>query len=445
MLMTVTDETTDSPGEPTDEGVTAEAPAGDVVGRSIESLLSPERLDQLLADAEVQGLEIDGPGGLLARMTKTIIERAFDAEMTDHLGYDRGDPAGEGSGNSRNGYYPKTVVSRNGPIELRVPRDRAGSFEPKVVPKRRRRLGNMEDMVLSLYARGMTTRDIKAHLAEVYELDVSHEWVAKITDVVMDEIRTWQNRPLDEVYPVIYIDALRVKIRDGGTVITKAAYVAVGIDVEGHKHILGLWLAKTEGAKFWLQIATELANRGIRDVLIVCCDGLTGLPDAITTVWPATTVQTCVVHLIRGTLRYTSYNDRKAVTKALKPIYTAPSIDAAVAAFEEFKAAWGARIPGAVALWEHAWEEFIPFLAYPPPVRKVIYTTNLIESINYMLRKITKTRGHFPNDDAALKLLYLGVRNIDTRRGGHSGTGTQGWKQALNAFAIHHPGRLPLN
>jgi putative transposase len=439
MLMDVTDDVVEPPA---DDDVPEETAA--VARNSLDELLVPERIDQLLADAEAEGLAVDGPGGLLSQLTKAVLERALDAEMTDHLGYERGDVSSYGSGNHRNGTYPKTVLTTTGPVELVVPRDRNGSFEPQIVPKRRRRLPNIDELVLSLYARGVSTREIKAHLAEVYGLDVSHEWVAKVTDVVTDEIRTWQNRPLDDVYPILYIDALRIKVRDGGTVVTKAAYLAVGVDVEGRKHILGLWLAANEGAKFWLQIATELRHRGVRDVIIVCCDGLTGLPDAITTVWPDATVQTCVVHLIRGTLRYTSWNDRKAVTTALKPIYTAPSIDAAEQAFEEFKAKWGARIPGAVALWERAWDEFIPFLAYPPEVRRVVYTTNLIESINFMLRKITKTRGHFPNDDAAIKLLYLGIRNIDTRRRGPEGTGTMGWKRALNAFAIHHPGRLPI-
>jgi putative transposase len=436
MLMDVTDEAV----EPTaDDAVTPDAAPS-----SIEELLDPERIDALLADAEAEGLEVDGPGGLLSLLTKAVLERALGAELTDHLGYERGDPAGAGSGNSRNGTYPKTVVTTTGPLDLEMPRDRAGTFEPKIVPKRRRRMPNIDELVLSLYARGLSTREIQGHLAEIYGVERSHEWVARITDVVMDEVRAWQHRPLEEVYPVLYIDALRIRVRDGGTVTIKAAYLAVGIDVEGRKQILGLWLAATEGAKFWLQIATELRHRGVRDVLIVCCDGLTGLPDAVTTVWPDAIVQTCVVHLIRGTLRYTSWKDRKAVTAALKPIYCAPSIDAAETAFEEFRAKWGARIPGAIALWEHAWTEFIPFLAYPPEIRRVVYTTNVIESINFLLRKITKTRGHFPNDDAAIKLLYLGIRNIDTRRGGPSGTGTQGWKQALNAFAIHHPGRLPI-
>jgi putative transposase len=435
---------TDEVVEPPADDVETQTPDDATTG-PLEELLDPERIDALLADAEAEGLAIDGPGGLLSQLTKAVLERALDTELTDHLGYERGDPIGWGSGNSRNGTYPKTVRSTTGPLELEVPRDRAGTFEPRIVPKRRRRLGNIDEVVLSLYARGLSTREIKAHLGEVYDLDVSHEWVARITDVVMDEIRAWQNRPLDEVYPIVYVDALRIKVRDGGSVVTKAAYLAVGVDVDGRKHILGLWLAANEGAKFWLQIVTELRHRGVRDVLIVCCDGLTGLPDAINTVWPDAVVQTCVVHLIRGTLRYTSWKDRKAVTAALKPIYTAPSIDAAEAAFDEFRTKWNDRIPGAVALWERAWDEFIPFLAYPPEIRRVVYTTNVIESINFMLRKITKTRGHFPNDDAAIKLLYLGIRNIDTRRGGPSGTGTQGWHQALNAFAIHHPGRLPIH
>ena len=407
-------------------------------------LLDPARIDALIADAEAAGVGIDGPDGLINRMIKAVLERGLEVEMADHLGYDRGDPAGHGSGNSRNGFTAKTVITTAGQARIDVPRDRNGSFDPQLVPKRKRRLGSTSDMILSLYARGMTTRDIKAHLAEVYGVEVSHETVAKVTDVVMEEVRSWQSRPVDEVYPILFVDGIRIKVRDAGTVSNKVAHLVVGVDVDGFKHVLGIWVQSAEGAKFWLGVFAELRNRGLKDALIVCCDGLAGLPEAIETIWPQATVQTCVVHLLRASLRYVAYDQRKRLAGALKPMYTAPSIEAAEAAFAEFKAVYGARSPGVIAVWERAWDQFVPFLQFPPEIRRVIYTTNQIESINYQLRKVTKNRGHFPNDDAAIKLLYLALRNIHPERGGDLGTGTYAWKQALNAFAIHFPGRLPL-
>ena len=420
--------------------------AGDEAAAAAErlaQLLSPERVDALLADAEASGLAIDGPDGLINQMIRAVLERALDVEMADHLGYDRGDPAGAGSGNSRNGFTAKTVVTSAGQARIDVPRDRNGSFDPQIVPKRRRRLGNTTDMILSLYARGLTTRDIKAHLSEVYGVEVSHETISKVTEVVADEVRAWQARPVDEVYPIVFVDGVRLKVRDGGAVTNRVAHLVVGVDVDGFKHVLGIWMQSGEGAKFWLGVFTELRNRGLRDPLIVCCDGLAGLPEAITTIWPDAMVQTCVVHLLRTSLRYVAYDRKKKLAAALKPIYTAPSVAAAEAAFAEFKTLYEPKSPGVIAVWERAWEEFIPFLDFPVPIRKIIYTTNLIESINFQLRKVTKNRGHFPNDDAAIKLLYLALRNINPERGGDLGTGTYGWKQALNAFAIHFPGRLP--
>ena len=407
-------------------------------------LLDPERIDALLADAEAAGVAVDGPDGLINRMIKAVLERGLEVEMADHLGYDRGDPAGAGSGNSRNGFTPKTVITTAGQARIEVPRDRNGSFEPQLVPKRKRRLGSTSEMILSLYARGMTTRDIKAHLGEVYGVEVSHETVAKVTDVVVEEVRSWQSRPVDEVYPIVFVDGIRIKVRDSGTVTNKVAHLVLGVDVDGFKHVLGIWLQAGEGAKFWLSVFTELRNRGLKDAIIVCCDGLPGLPDAIETIWPDATVQTCVVHLLRASLRYVAYDQKKRLAGALKPIYAAASIQAAEAAFDDFKTTWAARSPGVVAVWERAWEQFVPFLQFPPEIRRVIYTTNQIESINYQLRKVTKNRGHFPNDDAAIKLLYLALRNMNPERGGDLGTGTYAWKQALNAFAIHFPGRLPL-
>lgn len=409
----------------------------------LAELLPPAAVDALLADAEASGTPIDGPEGLLAQMTKAVLERALDVEIADHLGYENGDPAGHGSGNSRNGHGRKTVLTTAGPVELEVPRDRNATFTPGIVPKRKRRLGGVEDMILSLYARGMSTRDITEHLAEVYGASVSAATISRVTDVVVDEIAAWQSRPVDPVYPILYIDAIRIKIRDGGVVANKAAHVVIGVDVDGIKQVLGIWIQQSEGAKFWHGVLTELRNRGCRDALFVCCDGLTGLAESIAAVWPAAVVQTCVVHLLRSCMRYASYTDRRKMAAALRPIYTAPTEQAAKLALEEFRAQWKAKSPGAVAVWDRAWPEFVPFLAFPAEIRKIIYTTNAIESLNYQLRKVTKARGSFPSDAAAMKLLYLAIRNINQKRGSQ-GTGTYRWTEALNTFAIQFPDRLPL-
>lgn len=409
----------------------------------LAELLPPAAVDALLADAEASGTPIDGPEGLLAQMTKAVLERALDVEIADHLGYENGDPAGHGSGNSRNGHGRKTVLTTAGPVELEVPRDRNATFTPGIVPKRKRRLGGVEDMILSLYARGMSTRDITEHLAEVYSASVSAATISRVTDVVVDEIAVWQSRPVDPVYPILYIDAIRIKIRDGGVVANKADHVVIGLDVDGIKQVLGIWIQQSEGAKFWHGVLTELRNRGCRHALFVCCDGLTGLPESIAAVWPAAVVQTCVVHLLRSCMRYASYTDRRKMAAALRPIYTAPTEQAAKLALEEFRAQWKAKSPGAVAVWDRAWPEFVPFLAFPAEIRKIIYTTNAIESLNYQLRKVTKARGSFPSDAAAMKLLYLAIRNINQKRGSQ-GTGTYRWTEALNTFAIQFPDRLPL-
>jgi putative transposase len=429
------------------------AEAADAAARRLAELVSPEAVDRMLADAEQAGVPVDGAGGLLSRLSKTVLERALGAELDDHLGYVKGDRAGSGSGNSRNGYYGKTVTTGSGPVRIGVPRDRNGSFEPKIVPRGQRRLPQVDDMILSLYARGMTTRDIQAHLAEVYGAEVSPALISKVTDVVTDEITAWQTRPVDAVYPILYIDALVIKVRDGGVVDNKAAHLVTGVDTDGYKHVLGIWIQSAEGAKFWMSVLTELRNRGLRDVLIVCCDGLAGLPGAIEAVWPAAIVQTCVIHLVRSCMRFVSHDDRKKVAAALRPVYTAVNEAAARAAFDQLRRDYGTRYPGIIATWERAWDQFIPFLEYDTAIRKVIYTTNAIESINYQLRKITKNRGHFPSDDAAIKLLYLGIRNITGRHidgdglvleRGERGTGTLGWKRALNALAIRFGDRLTL-
>lgn len=424
-----------------EEASTTDAEAA---ARRLAGMLDPTVIDALLADADATGTPLDGRDGLLAAMTKAVLERALDAEMAEHLGYETGDPGGRGSGNSRNGHGRKTVITTTGPVPIEVPRDRAGTFTPAIVPKRRRRLGQVEDMILSLYARGMSTRDIRDHLEEVYGAQVSAATVSRVTDVVAEEVTAWQSRPVDAVYPILYIDAIVIKVRDSGVVANKAAHLVVGVDVEGRKHVLGIWLQQAEGAKFWAGVLTELRNRGLRDALIVCCDGLKGLPEAIGSVWPAAVVQTCVTHLIRASMRYASWKDRKAMTASLKPIYTAATVEAARLALDAFRDTWGRKAPGAVAAWERAWPDFIPFLAFPPEIRKIVYTTNLIESINSQIRRVVRDKGHFPTDDAALKLLYLAVRNISTQRGGDLGTGTHGWTAALNAFALHFPDRLPL-
>jgi putative transposase len=403
-------------------------------------------IDQVMAGVDAGGLELLGPDGVLAELTKRILERGLSEEMTMHLGYEPGDTAGWGTGNNRNGTSAKTVLTEIGPIDLDIPRDRNGSFEPQLIPKGTRRMEGFNQNIIHLYARGMSTRDIRRELGRMYGIEVSPALISKVTDGIIDELNQWQARPLDSIYTIMYIDALVVKVRTQGTVTNRAAYIAVGVDVEGRKHVLGVWLGDGgEGSKWWLNVLTEIRNRGVEDVLLVCCDGLKGLPDAIETVWPHALVQTCVIHLIRASIRYCSWKDRKAVTAALRPIYTAVTVDAAADAMDTFELEWGDRYPGIVRLWRGAWEQFTPFLRFPPEIRKVVYTTNLVESINYQLRKISKTRGHFPTDESALKLLRLGARNISDKRGGDLGTGTQGWHRALNAFEIHFPGRLGLN
>ena len=408
-------------------------------------LVSEEVLDELLTRADAEGTELLGPDGLLNHLTKAVLERALDEELTDHLGYDKHDPVGRGSGNSRNGTSPKVLLTEAGAVDLAIPRDRNGNFEPQIVPKGTTRLKGFNDRIISLYARGMTVRDVQAHLEEIYDVSVSPDLISKVTDAVWDELEEWRNRPLDDMYPIVYIDALMIKIRDG-MVQNRPAYLAVGVDVDGRKHVLGIWIgdSKGEGSKFWLSVFSELKNRGVNDVLIVVCDGLNGLPDAIEAIWPKAVIQTCVVHLLRGSFRYSSYADRKKIAAGLRPIYTAVSLDAAQEALDEFEAEWGGRYPAIVKLWHNSWDVFVPFLAFPPDVRRVVYTTNMIESINYQLRKVTKTRGHFPTEKAALKLLYLAVRNITTERGGPAGTGTLRWKACLNALAIYFPDRITI-
>ena len=411
---------------------------------SPKPLVDEELADQLLGKAQDQGVELLGPDGLLSQVTKAVLERALAEEMAGHLGYEKHDPAGRGSGNSRNGTTGKTVLTDVGAVDLAVPRDRDRSFDPKIVRKGQTRLDGFNERIIALYARGMTTRDIRAHLREIYGVEVSADLISRVTDAVVEELAEWQARPLDAVYPVVFIDALMVKIRDG-VVTNRAVYLAIGIDCDGHKQVLGLWVGPTTGesAKFWMSVLAELKSRGVADVCIVCCDGLTGLPDAIGAVWPQATVQLCVVHLIRASLRYASRKYWVPLTRDLRPVYTAVDERAAAAALDAFAAAWEGRYPAIVRLWRAHWQEFVPFLAFPPQVRRVIYTTNLIESMNARLRKVTRNRGQFPSEQAALKVLYLAVRNLADYRSPNTGIRSSGWKEALQAFTIYFEGRIP--
>ncbi len=398
----------------------------------------------LLERAESEALSLVGPGGLLAELTKRVLEAGLEAELTEHVGYAPYDPAGHHSGNSRNGTRSKTVITDVGPVEIAVPRDRAGTFEPVLVPKRKRRLGGVDEMVLALSAKGLTHGEISSFLAEVYGASVSKETITRITNSVIEAMSEWQNRPLERVYPVVFIDAIHVKIREG-QVANRPIYVAVAVTVDGERDILGLWVGDGgEGAKYWHHVLTEIKNRGTTDVCIVVCDGLTGLPDAVAAVWPQAIVQTCIVHLLRNSFRYASRKDWPAIARDLKPLYTAPTEAAALDRLAEFAGKWETKYPAIVALWERAWAEFVPFLSFEPEVRAVIYTTNAIESINARIRKAVKARGHFPTETAALKCVYLAVMSLDP-----TGQGRQRWmnrwKPALNAFTIAFPGRILTN
>jgi putative transposase len=402
-----------------------------------------ELVGRLVEQARAAGLQLTGDGGLLQQLTKRVIEAAMDGEITDHLGYAKHDPAGKDGGNSRNGTRAKTVLSDVGPVEISVPRDRDGSFAPQIVKKRQRRLSGVEDMVLSLSAKGLTTGEISAHLGEVYGAEVSKQTISTITDKVMDGMAEWQNRPLDRVYPVVFLDAINVKIRDG-KVANRPIYVALAVTAEGTRDILGLWAGDGgEGAKFWFSVCTELKNRGVEDVLMAVCDGLTGLPDAINTVWPKTVVQTCVVHLLRNSFKYAGRQHWDAIAKALKPVYTAATEAAAEQRFLEFAETWGDRYPAIVRLWTNAWAEFVPFLAFDAEIRKVVCSTNAIESVNARIRRAVRARGHFPNEQAALKCVYLAVMALDPTGQGRRRWAMR-WKPALNAFDLAFEGRLTI-
>ncbi len=392
---------------------------------------SPEILDQILAGGSLKPEDLAGEDGLFRRLKKALLERALGAELTHHLGYEKGDPAGRGSGNSRNGTSSKALLTDDGEIEIEVPRDRAGTFEPVIVAKGQTRFDGFDEKIISLYGRGMTVREIQGHLAELYGTEVSPDLISKVTDAILEEVREWQSRPLESIYPVVFFDALRVKIRDEGMVKNKAVYVVLGMTASGEKDVLGLWIEQTEGAKFWLKVMNDLRTRGVADILIAVVDGLKGFPEAINSVFPKTMVQTCIVHLIRNSLSFVSWKDRKAILPSIKAIYHAENADVALLRLEDFEAEWGKRYPAIGAAWRRAWEHVIPFFAFAPDIRKMIYTTNAVEALNRSLRKIIKTRGSFPNDEAAMKLLYLAIRNagIHWRR-------PVAWTAAMGQFAI---------
>ena len=416
------------------------AEGGEVPGREAAEL---ELARQLAERAQAEGLSLTGPGGLLGRLTKVVLEGALEGEMDTHLGYAKHDPAGRDGGNSRNGHRAKTVITEAGPVQIGVPRDRDASFAPKIVAKRQRRMTGVDDLVISLVAKGLTTGEVQAHLAEIYGAEVSRDTISTITDRVLDGLAEWQSRPLDPVYAVLFIDVINVKIRDG-QVANRPIYVILGVTADGERDIVGLWAGEHgdgEGARFWLRVLAEVKNRGTADVLMVVCDGLKGLPDAIGQVWPQAVTQTCIVHLLRNSFRYASRRDWDAIAKALRPVYTAPSEAAALDAFAEFSGTWEARYPAIVKLWENAWAEFVPFLRFDREIRTLICTTNAIESLNARFRRSVKARGHFPTEQAALKHLYLVVISLDPTGRGRQRWSNR-WKAALNAFDITFDGRL---
>ena len=407
------------------------------LGMPSDRRISNEVIDQLLAGASSEE-EIAGPGGLLAELTKRLVERAMEVELTDHLGFEPHlEPAG-GTGNTRNGTSPKTLITEHGKVALDAPRDRDGSFEPRIVRKRQRRFVGFDDKILALYSRGLSVRDIRAHLQEIFGVEVSIDLISRVTDAVMDDVREWAKRPLEDVYPIVFLDCMVLKVREGGSVQRRALYLALGVTLDGDRDVLGMWFQETEGAKFWMQVLTDLKTRGVRDILIACVDGLTGFPEAIEAVFPKTTVQTCLVHLIRASLKYVPRREREQVARDLKPIYTASDADQAHFELEAFDEKWGQRFPVITKAWLDAWEHVTPFLAFPPEVRRVIYTTNAIEALNRQLRKAIKTKGSFPNEDAARKLVYLALQNAVPQW-----TRTRNWTTALLAFKIHFGDRIP--
>jgi putative transposase len=399
-----------------------------------------EILDQLLKNYK-NPEDLLGKDGLINQLTKRLVERAMDGELTHHLGYSKHSPKGNNSGNSRNGKGKKTLKGSRGELPIDVPRDRNGTFDPQLIKKHQTRFDGFDDKIISMYARGMTTRDIRGHLKDLYGVDVSADFISTVTDSVMDEVKEWQNRPLDAVYPIVYLDGLSLKVRDEGHVINKTAYLAIGINMEGIKEVLGIWLERTEGAKFWLKVVNELKNRGLQDIFIACVDGLKGFPDAIEAVYPKTEVQLCIVHMIRNSLRFVPWKERKQVAADLKKVYRAATAEQAETHLQEFSEKWDDRYPTIAVSWKNNWQRLIPFFAYPEHIRKVIYTTNAIESLNMTFRKVIKNRAAFPNDDAATKLLYLALKNIKKKWT----MPVRDWGTAINQFAILYGERVPIN
>ncbi len=399
-----------------------------------------ELIDNLLKDYK-KPEDLIGDNGLLRQLTKRLLERAMAAELTEHVGYEKHDAAGNNSGNSRNGKSRKTLKGSFGTMAIEIPRDRNGTFEPQIIEKRQTHFTGFDANIISLYARGLSTREIQEHLEEIYHVEVSPALISSVTDAVLDEVKQWQGRPLEAVYPIMYLDAIQFKVRDNGHVRNKAIYLAIGVNLNGMKEVLGLWIAQTEGAKFWLQVVTELKNRGVEDILIACVDGLKGFPGAIESVFPKTEVQLCIVHMVRHSLNYVGWKQRKEVASDLKTIYRAATEAEAEQRLVEFSLKWDAKFPMIAKSWRSNWTRVIPFFAHPPEIRKVIYTTNAIESLNMSLRKVTKARGSFPNDEAVFKLLYLALRNIAKKWT----MPVHAWKDALNRFAIIYENRLPLN
>jgi putative transposase len=400
--------------------------------------ITDEVLNELLKDYQ-KPEDLIGQNGLLKQLQKRLLEKAMGAELTVHLGYDKHDPAGKNSGNSRNGSSPKTLKGEFGNLPLAVPRDRNGTFEPQIIPKGQRRFEGFDQAILSLYSRGMTTREIEGHLLEIYGVEVSPMLVSQVTEAVLADVQTWQNRPLEEVYPIVYFDALWGKVRENGQVVKVAVYLALGITMAGQKEVLGMWAANSEGAKFWLHVLTELKNRGVRDMFIGCVDGLKGFPDAMQAVFPATAVQLCLVHMVRNSLNYVGWKERKAVALDLKQIYRAATVAEAEQALSQFEQKWDRRFPSISKSWRTHWPELITFLKYPAEIRKAIYTTNAIESLNRSLRKISKNRGVFPNQESLLKLYYLALERIAKKWT----MPIHNWSEALNRFALEFGDRMP--
>ncbi|MBK9386660.1 MAG: IS256 family transposase [Planctomycetes bacterium] len=397
-----------------------------------------ELIDQLLSGYK-KPEDLTGESGILKQLTARLIERAMQAEMTEHLGYEKHAPEGRGAPNSRNGTRAKTLRTDHGELEIEVPRDRASSFEPQIVKKRQTSFTGFDEKILALYARGMTVRDIQGHLEELYGVEVSPDLISRATSAVHEDVLAWQNRSLDAVYTIVYLDALVVKVRDQGSVRNKSIYLAIGVTVHGTRDVLGIWIEQSEGAKFWLKVMNELKQRGVHDILIVCCDGLKGFPEAIETVYPQATVQTCIVHMIRNSLRYVSFKDRKAVVKDLKPIYQAVNREEAEAALLAFEAKWGRRYEMITSSWRTNWERVVPFLDFPEEIRRVIYTTNQIEALNSSLRKLLQYRGSFPNDESVTKILFLALRRLEKKWE----RTLWNWSAVLGQFAIYFQGRIP--